>query len=145
VLLLIGDGPERAAVARLARSLAVDERVCLLGEQASPGRLLAQADLFLLPSETESFGLAALESLSCGVPVVACDVGGLPEVVRHGETGLLAKPGDPHSLAAAARELLRDDQRRAAFGRAARADVLARFRPEPAIARFEELFLRRLG
>ena len=142
VLLLVGDGPERLAVARLARELGVDDHVAQLGAKTGGelARLLAQADLFLLPSETESFGLAALESLACGVPVIASDVGGLPEVIRHGETGLLVPPGDPQALATAARGLLLDGPRRHALGRAARQDALARFRPEPVVARFEELY-----
>jgi N-acetyl-alpha-D-glucosaminyl L-malate synthase BshA len=139
-LLLLGDGPERTAVARLARSLGVEDLVALPGEQLELAGLLGLADLFLLPSETESFGLAALEALACGVPVVASRVGGLPEVVREGETGLLVPPGDPGALAAAARSLLTDEPRRAAFATAARADAEARFQPGPVLDRWERLY-----
>jgi N-acetyl-alpha-D-glucosaminyl L-malate synthase BshA len=140
VLLLAGDGPERDGVERLARVLDVEDHVLFLGEQARLGPVMARADLFLLPSETESFGLAALEALACGVPVVASEVGGLPEVVRHGETGLLVPRHDPRAMAAAALALLGDEPRRSAMGRAARADVLARFRPEPVLQRYEQLY-----
>jgi N-acetyl-alpha-D-glucosaminyl L-malate synthase BshA len=139
-LMLVGDGPERAAVEKLATSLGVSDNVAFLGEQLQMARLLAQADLFLLPSEQESFGLAALEALASGVPVVATNVGGLPEVVRHAETGWLVPVGDPPALAGAVVKLLGDETRRAAMGRAARADALARFRPEPVVARVEELY-----
>jgi N-acetyl-alpha-D-glucosaminyl L-malate synthase BshA len=139
-LILVGDGPERADVERLAASLGVSDKVAFLGEQLQMGRFLAQADLFLLPSEQESFGLAALEALASGVPVVATRVGGLPEVVRHGETGWLVPVGDPPALAEAVLKLLADEPRRAAMGRAARADALARFHPEPVVARVEALY-----
>jgi N-acetyl-alpha-D-glucosaminyl L-malate synthase BshA len=139
-LILVGDGPERAAVEKLAASLGVTDNVAFLGEQLQMGRFLAQADLFLLPSEQESFGLAALEALASGVPVVATRVGGLPEVVRHGETGWLVPVAEPPALAEAILKLLADEPRRAAMGRAARADALARFHPEPVVARVEALY-----
>lgn len=145
VLVLVGDGPERQAVAALAAGLGVSGQVAFLGEQLHVGRFLAQADLFLLPSEQESFGLAALEALASGVPVVATDVGGLPEVVRHGETGWLVPVGNPEALAAAVLRLLGDQPRRMAMGLAARADAIARFRPDPLVSRVEALYQHLLG
>lgn len=139
-LMLVGDGPERRAVEELAASLGVAGHVAFLGEQLQMARLLAQADLFVLPSEQESFGLAALEALASGVPVVATNVGGLPEVVRHAETGWLVPVRDPTAMAGAVLKLLADEPRRAAMGRAARADALARFRPEPVVGRVEDLY-----
>jgi L-malate glycosyltransferase len=139
-LMLVGDGPERASVEKLAGSLGVADHVALLGEQLRMGPLFAQADLFVLPSEHESFGLAALEALASGVPVVATDVGGLPEVVRHAETGWLVPAHNPPALAAAILKLLADEPLRAAMGRAARMDALERFRPEPVVARVEALY-----
>lgn len=144
-LILVGDGPERSAVEKLAASVGVSRNVAFLGEQLQMGPLLAQADLFLLPSEQESFGLAALEALASGVPVVATNVGGLPEVVRHAETGWLVPVADPPALAAAVLKLLADEPRRAAMGQAARADALARFRPEPVVSRVEGLYREVLG
>jgi N-acetyl-alpha-D-glucosaminyl L-malate synthase BshA len=138
-LVLVGDGPERPAVEALASELRVADRVRFLGLLPHFAGLLARADLFLLPSDTESFGLAALEALACGVPVVASAVGGLPEVVRDGETGLLVPPADPGALAGGCLALLDDEARRRAFAAAARADALARFDPEPTIDRYEAL------
>jgi N-acetyl-alpha-D-glucosaminyl L-malate synthase BshA len=140
VLVLVGDGPEREGVEKLAGALGVGPNVAFLGEQLHLGGLFAQADLFVLPSEQESFGLAALEALASGVPVVASDVGGLPEVVRDGETGRLVPPHDPRALAEAVLDLLRDEPGRAAMGLAARADATARFRPGPVLDRLEALY-----
>jgi N-acetyl-alpha-D-glucosaminyl L-malate synthase BshA len=143
VLLLVGSGPDRAQVEARAAALGVRAQVTLVDpvdQIADLGPLLGLGDLFLLPSDTESFGLAALEALACGVPVVASDVGGLPEVVRNGETGLLVPPRDPAALARAVAALLSDEPRRAAMAQAARLDATTRFRPEPMIARYEELY-----
>jgi N-acetyl-alpha-D-glucosaminyl L-malate synthase BshA len=140
VLMLVGDGPERTAVERQVRDLGLTGQVAFLGEQARMGPFFAQADLFLLPSAQESFGLAALEALASGVPVVATDVGGVSEVVRHGETGRLVPSSDPRAMAAAVVDLLADAPRRTAMGQAARADAMERFRPEPVVSRVESLY-----
>lgn len=140
VLVLVGDGPERERVEQLADRLGVRSSVALLGERAETGSLFRQADVFLLPSEQESFGLAALEALASGVPVVASRVGGLPEVVRDGETGLLVRPHDPAALAAAVVRLLEDDRVRQAMSLAARLDAETRFRPEPVVDRIEAIY-----
>ncbi|HUM13899.1 MAG TPA: N-acetyl-alpha-D-glucosaminyl L-malate synthase BshA [Myxococcaceae bacterium] len=140
VLVLVGDGPERGAVEALATSLGVRGAVAFAGERSSLGDLFAHADLFLLPSEQESFGLAALESLASGVPVVASDVGGVSEVVTHGETGWLVPAKDPIAMAGAVLELLAEPARRMAMGRAARASAVARFQPGPLVSRTEALY-----
>ena len=93
-LLLIGDGPDRAEAERLTRELNLTKHVKFLGKQTSLVDLLSISDIFLLPSQSESFGLSALEAMSCGVPVVASNIGGIPEVVEHGETGYVAEFGD---------------------------------------------------
>ncbi len=105
-LMMVGDGPDRPAAERLARELGVGERVTFLGKLKNPLEALAIADLFLLPSESESFGLAALEAMACGVPVVATEAGGLPEVIRHGVSGMLASVGDIEKMADHAEFLL---------------------------------------
>ena len=98
-LLMVGDGPDAAAAARLAKQLGVSDDVEFLGEQDSVVPLLSAANVFLLPSAQESFGLAALEAMACGVPVVASNIGGIPEVVDHGVTGFLHDPDDLDGMA----------------------------------------------
>jgi glycosyltransferase involved in cell wall biosynthesis len=105
----------------------------------------ACADVFLLPSQTESFGLAALEALSCGVPVVASHVGGVPEVISHGEDGLLAPAGDVSAMAAHVLSLTTSKERWQLFSKSARAGVVARFQRPPAIDRYEALYRRVVG
>lgn len=139
VLVLAGDGPEHPAVQAEVSRLGLSQYVRFLGPLAQYADLLGRADLFLLPSDTESFGLAALEALACGVPVVAGGVGGLVEVVRDGETGLLIPPAHPEALAAAIVSLLDDEPRRRAMSVAARTDALSRFSPEPSLTRYEQL------
>jgi len=139
-LVLVGDGPERPAAEALGRSLGVAAGMRFLGETADLPQILRASDVFLLPSETESFGLAALEAMSCGVPVVASDVGGVPEVVVHGETGLLAPAGDVAAMAAAALRILADPALAMRLGRAARARAETRFPLEPAVDRYEAVY-----
>ena len=103
--------------------------------------LLASADLFLLPSQTESFGLSALEALASGVPVVASRTGGIPEVVRDGETGFLRDVGDVDSMAAAALDVLVNRERWDAVSQAAAADARERFALDRILARYEALYL----
>ncbi|MEO5509664.1 MAG: N-acetyl-alpha-D-glucosaminyl L-malate synthase BshA [Longimicrobiales bacterium] len=107
-LLLVGDGPDRARAQQLGEELGVGDQISFLGKQTSVIELLSCSDLFLLLSETEAFGLVALEAMACGVPVVATDAGGIPEVVFPGESGFLAPIGDIDSLAAWSIEVLRD-------------------------------------
>lgn len=122
-LMMVGDGPDRPAAERLARELGVADQVSFLGKLKNPLEALSMADLFLLPSESESFGLAALEAMACGVPVVASEAGGLPEVIRHGVSGMLAPVGDVHTMADHAAFLLEPDNlprfRKQALDRAA--------------------------
>jgi N-acetyl-alpha-D-glucosaminyl L-malate synthase BshA len=119
-LVLIGDGPDRARAQAVAEEDGVSDRVAFLGKQESVAELLSCADLFLLPSENEAFGLGALEAMACGVPVVATNVGGVPEVVTQGESGLLAPVGDVDEMANDAIYLLEDVERWRQFSRAAR-------------------------
>lgn len=140
-LVLVGEGPELPKVRALAERKGLAGRVCFAGTvPVEP--LVREASVFLLPSDTESFGLAALEALCSGVPVVASDVGGLPEVVRHGETGLLVPVGDIEAMAGAVRTLLGDEALRRRMGQRAREDVLERFRTGPRVDAYEALYRR---
>ncbi len=140
-LVLVGDGPERAATAARARALGVAGAVGFLGSRADLAELLPHADAFLLTSESESFGVAALEALCAGVPVFAYRVGGLPEVVPP-DGGTLVAPFDVDALAAAIHDALAEPGRRAALGRAARAHAVAHFHRDAILARYEACFRR---
>ena len=139
-LLMIGDGPDRAAAEALARELGVWDRVHWLGIIDDTAPLLASSDLFLLPSENESFGLAALEAMACGLPVIATCSGGIPEVIIEGETGYLAPVGDIESLASRTRILLEDGERRSRFSETGRQLVNDRFRWDPVIESYEQVY-----
>jgi L-malate glycosyltransferase len=143
-LLLVGDGPDRARLEERCRKLCCCDSVTFLGNIAAVEEVLTGADLFLLPSESESFGLAALEALACEVPVIASRAGGIPEVVRHGVDGLLYPVGDIGAMAAGARELLSDPERHARFARAAREGAIERFAEAKVVARYRELYERTL-
>ena len=139
VLVLVGDGPDRNAAEDEARALGVYESVRCLGKIDDVAPLLAAADIYLLPSESESFGLSALEALASGVPVIASDVGGLPEVVQHGVTGALRPVGDIDAMAASALEFL-EPKRWAVASAAAAADARARFATADVVGRYEALY-----
>jgi N-acetyl-alpha-D-glucosaminyl L-malate synthase BshA len=145
VLLLVGDGPERASAQALARRLGLQDHVRFLGRQDSAEEILACADVLLLPSELESFGLAALEAMACGVPVIGSDAGGLPEVVHHAETGYLLPVGDIEGMAARTVELLKDDERRRAMGQAGRRRAASLFNAERLVGQYERYYERVLG
>jgi len=119
-LLLVGEGPERLFMQQLVKELKLREDVRFLGEVDYIEEILRCADLFLLPSEQESFGLAALEAMNCSVPVIGAHTGGVPEVVVHGETGFLFPVGEINDMAQAVIELLRDDEKRRRFAIAGR-------------------------
>lgn len=114
-LLLIGDGPERRNMETLCRELKLCDDIRFLGKQDAVEELLSLADLFLLPSEKESFGLAALEAMACEVPVISTNVGGIPEVNIHGKTGFLAELGDINTMAKYAIKILSNEETLATF------------------------------
>ncbi|HEX2571935.1 MAG TPA: N-acetyl-alpha-D-glucosaminyl L-malate synthase BshA [Polyangia bacterium] len=145
LLILVGDGPERSRVESLARELGLTSAVCFLGKQLNFVEVLQCSDVFLLPSETESFGLAALEALACGVPVVASRVGGVPEVVSEGETGFLCDVGDVRAMAAAVLRLVQEPAVHARMAETARVRVEAEWRREPMVTRYEEYYRKILG
>ncbi|MEM6766229.1 MAG: N-acetyl-alpha-D-glucosaminyl L-malate synthase BshA [Bacteroidota bacterium] len=110
-LLMVGDGPDRKSAEELCRELSICEHVNFLGSQNAVEEIYAVADLFLLPSETESFGLAALEAMACAVPVIASNAGGIPEVVIDGETGFTSRVGNVEKMAKDALYLLEKEER----------------------------------
>ncbi|WP_291400895.1 N-acetyl-alpha-D-glucosaminyl L-malate synthase BshA [Daejeonella sp.] len=114
-LLMVGDGPERVYCEQLCRDLEICNNVRFLGKQDAVEEILSVADLFIMPSESESFGLAALEAMACKVPVITSDAGGLPELNINGITGFMDKVGDIESMAAHSIFILEDDKKLAAF------------------------------
>lgn len=119
-LILVGDGPDRSSCELLVRELGIHEHVKFLGKQQELVPILSAADLFLMPSQSESFGLSALEAMACEVPVISSSVGGLPELQLHGQTGYIAEIGDIDRMARYAIELLSNESRLKLFREAAR-------------------------
>jgi N-acetyl-alpha-D-glucosaminyl L-malate synthase BshA len=126
-LALIGDGPDRSTAEWLAHSHGIHDRIHFLGKQDRVNELLPLADLMLMPSEMESFGLAALEAMACQTPAIATRVGGVPELITDGVDGLLFPVGDVEAMAAASVELLSDVERHQAMRKAARKTAQDRF------------------
>jgi N-acetyl-alpha-D-glucosaminyl L-malate synthase BshA len=139
-LLLIGDGPERSAAEFLAMRLGVADRVDFVGKQENVNELLALSDLMLMPSELESFGLAALEAMACRVPAIATRVGGVPELIDDGVNGLLFPVGDVEAMAQGALSLLSDDARLEAFSNAARRTAQDHFCASRIIPHYERYY-----
>lgn len=144
-LVFVGDGPSRPRAAQRAKDLGVADRVTFLGKHASVEELLSCADLFLLPSETESFGLAALEAMACGTPVVASRTGGVPEVVTDGESGFLFDIGAVDEMAAAATRLLSDADLHERMSATARRLATERFSVHTVVPKYEAYYERVLG
>jgi N-acetyl-alpha-D-glucosaminyl L-malate synthase BshA len=144
-LVLVGDGPDRSSCEQIARDLGVWPDVKFLGKQLELVCLLSCADLFLIPSQSESFGLSALEAMSCNVPVISSSVGGLPELVSHGETGYIAEIGDIERMAKYAIELLGNRQRYALFAAASRARAVEMFDSGRVVAEYVRYYEEILG
>jgi len=141
-LLLIGDGPDRSQAEWLTVQKGIHEKVIFLGKQDQVSEKLAMADVMLLPSQLESFGLAALEAMACQVVPIATRVGGLPEVVDHEKNGYLADVGDVETMARYAVQLLTDDAKLQRISKAARAGAQARFCASKIIPMYEEFYRR---
>ena len=140
-LLLIGDGPDRSECERLARELEIFDLVKFMGKQDMLVELLSISDLFIMPSQSESFGLSALEAMSCSVPVISTSIGGLPELNVHGETGYIAEIGDVERMAKYAIELLTNQKKYEYFSKKARERAL-KFREENIVLLHEEFYER---
>jgi N-acetyl-alpha-D-glucosaminyl L-malate synthase BshA len=139
-LVMVGDGPEKAGAEQLARELGVHRDVLFLGNQDCMEEMLPLADVFLLPSSSESFGLVALEAMSAEVPVVCSNAGGLPEVVEHGVTGFLHEPEHVAGHTASVLKLLGNDSMRRAMGRRGRRVAIERFSAEPVIEQYRKVY-----
>ena len=144
-LLLVGDGPDRSNAEQLVRELGIVEDVKFLGKQAEIIPLLSIADLFLIPSQSESFGLSALEAMACEVPVVASSVGGLPEVVIHGTTGFISEIGDVERMAKYSVELLMNEAKHRMFADASRKRAVEQFEEQGIVSQYEDLYEIILG
>jgi len=141
-LLLIGDGPDRSRAEWLAVQKGIHNDVLFLGKQDNVHEKLALADLILMPSELESFGLAALEAMACEVVPIATRVGGVPEVIEHGKSGFLADVGDVDTMARYAIELLSDESRLREMGKACREVAQSRFCSSKIIPEYEDFYRR---
>jgi len=139
-LLMIGDGPDRATAEWMAQRKGIIERVHFLGKQDRVHEKLAVADLMLLPSELESFGLAALEAMACEVPSITTRTGGVPEVIEHEKNGLLAPVGDVEGMAQLAIALLSDEKQLRAMGKRARIQAQSKFCASRIIPQYEEFY-----
>jgi N-acetyl-alpha-D-glucosaminyl L-malate synthase BshA len=144
-LVMVGDGSERVNAEHRARCLGIYEHCSFVGKQPKIVDYLSVADVLLLPSEQESFGLAALEAMACEVPVIASRVGGIPEVVTDGETGCLSEVGDVEKMSADAARLLADESARLEMGRRARASAISRYNTERVIPQYIEFYERVLA
>ena len=139
-LLFVGEGPELPKIMARVREAGLAECVYFLGKQDEVAELISIADLLLLPSEKESFGLAALEAMACGVPVLASNTGGIPELIEHEVSGLMAPVGEISTMARLALSLLSDEQRLADMRQAAIARARARFSADAIVRRYEQLY-----
>jgi glycosyltransferase involved in cell wall biosynthesis len=139
---MIGDGPDRTVAEWMAREKKLSPDVIFLGKQNQVQDLLNCADVLLLPSEIESFGLAALEGMASGVPAICSRVGGVPEVLRDGVEGFLVEVRDVQTMAARALEILTNPERQAEMSRAARQRALRHFCSNNIIPLYEDLYRR---
>lgn len=141
-LLMIGDGPDRTVAEWMVRERGLGQDAIFLGKQSNVEELLPAADLMLLPSDLESFGLAALEAMACGVPAVCSRTGGLPEVIQDGVEGYLVPVRDVQTMAARSLDILGDPDRQESMGRAARLRAQTEFCADKIIPRYEKLYQR---
>ncbi len=141
-LVLIGDGPERSHAEHLCRTLGIKDKVVFPGMRSNVVEFLSAADIYVMASQTESFGLSALEAMSCGVPVVAYRVGGVPEVIAHGKTGYLVERDNIAAFAQAVRDILASEDRRRSFADASRQRAVEHFAADRVVPRYEAFYRR---
>jgi N-acetyl-alpha-D-glucosaminyl L-malate synthase BshA len=139
-LVMVGDGPEKAGAEQLAREMGIHRDVLFLGNQDCMEEMLPLADVFLLPSSSESFGLVALEAMSAEVPVVCSNAGGLPEVVEHGFTGFLHEPAHVAGYTASVLKLLANDGLRRTMGRRGRRVAVERFGADEMVDKYIQVY-----
>jgi len=139
-LILVGDGPDRGECERLCRELMLCDNVVFLGKQEALVEILNCADLFLIPSQSESFGLSALEAMSCGLPVISSSVGGLPELVVHNQTGFISEIGDIDRMAKYTLDLLTNEKKYKLFSENSRKRAVENFRIEKVIPQYEQYY-----
>ncbi|HEV2883387.1 MAG TPA: N-acetyl-alpha-D-glucosaminyl L-malate synthase BshA [Pyrinomonadaceae bacterium] len=139
-LVMVGDGSERTNVEHRARCLGVHDKCVFVGKQPNIVDYLSACDVLLLPSDQESFGLAALEAMACEVPVIASRVGGIPEVVTDGETGFLSEVGDVDKMASDASRLVSDEKLRKTMGQRARESAVSRYRTDIVIPKYIQYY-----
>lgn len=139
-LILIGDGPDRSECERLTRQLNLVDHVKFLGKQEGLAEILNSADIFLIPSQSESFGLAALEAMACGKPVISSSVGGLPELITHNETGFIAEIGDVDKMAKYVIELLTNEKKYQTFSKNSRERAVNKFDNSRVVPLYEEYY-----
>lgn len=144
-LILIGDGPDRSECERLSRQLDLCDKVKFLGKQDGLVEILSSSDIFLIPSQSESFGLAALEAMACGLPVISSSVGGLPELVRHNETGFIAEIGDVDRMAKYTLELLTNEKKYNLFAENSRQRAVNNFDTSKVVPLYEEYYEQKLN
>ncbi|AIM15421.1 MULTISPECIES: N-acetyl-alpha-D-glucosaminyl L-malate synthase BshA [Neobacillus] len=143
-LLLVGDGPEMTIVCKMTKQLGLEDQVMFLGKQENLEELYSISDLMLLLSEKESFGLAVLEAMACGVPCIGTNIGGIPEVIEHGNTGYICELGDIEDISNKAIALLNDQNLHQQFSINAQEAVASRFKTERIVEQYEELYFKLL-
>lgn len=139
-LVLIGDGPDRSECERLSRELGIEKDVIFLGKQEALPQILSCADIFLIPSQSESFGLAALEAMAVGLPVISTSVGGLPEVITHNHSGFIAEIGDVERMAKYAVDLLTNDKKYKIFSKNAREIAVEKYSATKIVPMYEAYY-----
>ncbi len=143
--MLVGEGPDLPKIQAKISEMGLDDKVRFLGRQDEIAQVISLADLLLLPSEKESFGLVALEAMACGVPTIGSQTGGIPELIEHGKTGFIAPIGDTETMANYAIKLLSDDRMVEQFRQACLETACKDFCKDSITSQYEDIYYRVLG